>query len=251
MSGKRLEALAGARREQDKQANCPCGGCIAWGETQFARKDDLSEIQAALFLHGIDTSQWGKDGYKTVKNLLWEVNQGEVELAVDSKTGNYTRFTRQLNIKIYTETTKKGECVLMVANEVDRWQVSHVKASKCITIRLHRNANWHAECATTIQDYLGLSREWQEEHLVMTGHTFKKERRHAYSYPGLATLYQIDEVQFRIPVPSMVPRGSIGLPYGVEFKTKLFRQQTGQTRELTWVWQPLTIQPQSVCDSEE
>merc|ERR1712224_842469 len=117
---------------------------------------------------------------------------GQIQLRVDPKTGKYTRFTKQLRIKLFAKTHKTGgDCVLCEAGELYGGQRQGTKRDddKHILKRLSSESDWRKEYPSAIKKELGLEEEWQRRHIMFMKHVNVQERHTAYKYPGLQTIY--------------------------------------------------------------
>lgn len=223
------------RHEHDE--DCPCGGCVAWGEAKLAHQSDLAIFRQELIIHGVNTQMWGQDGYKSIHDLLWEIKKGKVEMRVDPKTAQFTRYARQLLLKIYADIPGKGDCVLMTTGEV-LFGEKKACEGKFIRSGLQSDANWRDECTTVIEKELGqlFDADWQSQNLMFESHKNVEERETSWSYPGLWTIYSIEQVVFRMKNPEA--QTQMGLPYGNDFCTENFSKQQKTTKIQEWSWIP-------------
>lgn len=221
------------RHERD--TDCPCGGCVAWGEARRSCQSDIQGLRQELLLHGVNTQAWGQNGNKTVLDLMWEKKKGHIELRVDPKTGRFTRFTRQLQIKVFANLrhSGRGDCVLMNCGE-ELFGEKVAREGKHIINRIDFDANWQDECKRVLHGDLGLEPMWQDDNLILESHSSVEEHQPSWSYPGLWTIYTIDEVVVRVKTPETV--GAMGLPFGNDFITETFRKQLGSTKKQMWQW---------------
>merc|ERR1719223_2701703 len=81
---------------------------------------------------------------------------------------------------------------------------------------------WRKACRLTLQERLGLSHQWQTQHLVEDVDEYKyttEDDVKSNGYPGLNTLYCIHQITLRVRDPEHMAVQNIGLPDGQEFAT--------------------------------
>lgn len=185
--------------------------------------------------YGVDFSTWGQGNAKSVYDLIWERKQGQVEMRWDPANKRLTRYTRQLRIKLFAITQQKGECVLVEKAEMEGGKTKTAKNDKYMTKRMNLNSTWQEEATKAIEKDLGLDQEEQARHLEMVNHVLWEEQQPAYSYPGLFTVYAVDEVHFWIRDPEM-HQDRLGLPSGSDFVTTTWSKQNSCNKEQYWQW---------------
>lgn len=220
----------------DTEAACPCGGCVAWGDVHNQKDSELDEIKYELVMNGIRTDSWGHGGNKSVWDLMWERKNGQIVLKRDAKNGKFSRFTRQLRIKLFSWTHQKDQCVLMERGEKVVGGQER-REGKFITKRMAFDADWKEESYKAITKELKLDRAFQEKHFTFVQHETLQERQPAWSYPGLWSVYNVEEVHFKTVDFRSIE--SCGLPSGIDFTTTTFSKQLGGDKEIFWTWEPL------------
>lgn len=221
---------------------CPCSDCVAWGEKRLSTRSEVLDMKEQLLVHGIDITYWGRDGQKSVWDLVWEQKQGHIQLKVNESTGKYTRYTRQLSIKLCAKTLNKGDCMLMEVAETTGCEGKFQNEDKFITKRMALGVNWSEECKRVLEADLGLSPDWQKRNLHLVEHRTFEDPQPAWRYPGLFSCYMIDEAHFLIDDPKS--KDVLGLPHGSDFATVTFSKQHGTEKQQHWQWkaQPFTAQ---------
>lgn len=230
-NSKKLAIKADPMKEFD--FTCPCGDCVAWGQKRMHAHSEVLDMKQNLIAHGIDITCWGKNGAKSVWDLVWEQQHGQIQLK--EERGKYTRFSRQLQIKLFAKTLNKGDCVLMEVAETTGCEGKSEGEDKFITKRMSLTANWTEECTRVLQADLGLQPEWQKRNLNLVDHRTFEEYQAAWKYPGLQTCYMIDEAHFMVEDPKAVD--ALGLPHGFDFATTTFSKQHGTEKQQHWHWE--------------
>lgn len=233
-------------------------------------KSKVETFRAKLHDHGIDTSRWGVHGAKSVEHLFWETYQqrGCVICGLN-KSGNSSlkRVTRLVKIRLIAEIFGVEHTLFSRMQFMHDGQ--HIERKQVPLKKLMWNINegdepdldesiyaegspytedWRIGCKKALQERLGLSERWQEQHLEEDVHAYSyhtEDNRKSDGYPGLNTLYCIHEATFRV-VDSEHPRVQcIGLPHGQEFATTEGEFNFGQhdenglpigTQLNIWMW---------------
>mmetsp|Transcript_17510 Transcript_17510/g.37463 ORF Transcript_17510/g.37463 Transcript_17510/m.37463 type:complete len:986 (-) Transcript_17510:581-3538(-) len=205
-------------------------------------KQKVAAFRDRLAKAGIDTAKWGYGGAKSIEHLFWEVESQRGCVIITLPSGALKRITRLVKIALVTEIFGVDHALfsrmqfMHDGQTVERKQVPLRKLSWLDTDSgdLQANAddlsaelcvfteNWRTGCRKTLQDRLGLTTTWQNQHLVEDELAYKyivEDNVKSDGYPGLNTMYCIHEVTFRIRDPSHAGVQLIGLPEGQEFAT--------------------------------
>lgn len=233
------KVLSRAQRKEERGEDCPCGGCISFGAKTNDKQSEVSDMKKTLMFHGIETGSWGQGTKKSVYDLMWEVKQGECKLEVDPKSKRYMRTTRQLRIKLFADTMKRGKCVLMergemVAGQIKTSQSRKGQEGKFITKRMNLIEDWRIQCKLTLEKLLGLDDEEQKQCLNLVKHQVVEEQGPAWAYPGLWSKYMIDEAHLEVVDDHCDMK--LGLPSGSEFTTSTYSKQLSGMKEHFWQW---------------
>jgi len=221
---------------------------LTMGTRKSTPPEKLNEGEVAAFKDslnksGIDTSGWGYNGTKSVEHLYWEAyrQRGCVITGLGQPGGSVKRVTRLVKIRLVAEIFGV-EHVLVSRMQfmhdgqtVERKQVplKKLKWSECTEEQLandevirteHSSLTepWRIGCAKAIDERLGLTKQWQQQHLMEETDLYRyvvEDNCCSDGYPGLNTMYCIHEVTYRIRDPAHNGVHVIGLPEGQEFAT--------------------------------
>jgi len=220
----------------DDDTDCPCGGCVAWGNrnnnTSSSVQAVMSELTLALLRHNIDTRQWGQEGRKSAWDLVWEIQQGFTEVKVDhtEKEKRLTRFAHNLRIRLHAETRDHGLCVL---HEKDVRFPGKYITKKMTNV----DQDWRAKCMWVLERYFKLDKQFVLRHIVVLNHRVLQTNQVSTYYPPLFAKYTIHEVDIFLSNASAVD--VMGLPWGVDFETKVYDEANVKHREQLWTWQQI------------
>jgi len=201
----------------------------------------VARLRDSLHCEGIDTTQWGVNGTKSVEHLFWEAYQQRGCMLMGLKiSGMLKRVTRIVKIRLTAEIYGVRHVLysrmqfLHDGQIIERKQVplrkltwnqmSEEQLASCDESFYAENCP-HTEdlkrgAKLALQDRLGLNERWQRQHLEedMHAYTYHTEDNVMSSgYPRLPTLYCIHQVSYNIIDPEHV--NVIGLPGGQEFAT--------------------------------
>jgi len=208
-----------------------------------AGMDEVAAFKDRLRLAGIDASQWGSGGTKSVDQLFWEIYKQRGCVLTGSKGSHQMkRVTRLVKINLLAEifgidhTLVSRMQFMHDGQTVERKQVPLRKLA-WINLGEKDSFEWkeefydeecpHVECWRTgykilLEEKLGLSQTWQQLHLIQEENGYKyttEDNVKSPGYPGLNTLYCIHEVTLRVRDPEHVGVQILGLPEGAEFAT--------------------------------
>uniref|UniRef100_A0A7S4Q5X9 Uncharacterized protein n=1 Tax=Alexandrium monilatum TaxID=311494 RepID=A0A7S4Q5X9_9DINO len=206
-------------------------------------KGKLAEFRELLDRKGIDTGSWGVDGAKSVEHLFWEAyEQRGCLLTGLGDQGKLKRITRLVKIKILSDIfgvehalfsrmqfMHDGQCA--ERQQLPLKKLVWIKSDDCQHAADNNPEVFYQEkCSFTedlrvgyrkaLQERLGLSMHWQEQHLHEDVNAFRyhtEDNVQSLGYPGLNTLYCIHEITLRVVDPENSQ--NIGLPQGQEFAT--------------------------------
>mmetsp|Transcript_84601 Transcript_84601/g.274071 ORF Transcript_84601/g.274071 Transcript_84601/m.274071 type:complete len:922 (-) Transcript_84601:359-3124(-) len=203
-------------------------------------KQKLAEFRELLHSHQIDTSAWGVNGAKSVEHLFWEAyEQRGCMLTSAGQGGTLKRVTRLVKIKLVSEIFGVDHALVSRmqfmhdGQSIERrqfplrrlnWLSNGRHVETCVESSYAEDCphteDWKTGCRLALQDRLGLTERWQEQHLREEPHAYRyltEDNVNSGGYPGLNTLYCIYEVTFRVLDPEQAQ--CIGLPQGQEFAT--------------------------------
>lgn len=203
----------------------------------------LQQFKEHLRKGGIDTSQWGVKGRKSVEHLFWEVYEQRGCVIVGLGTDKLKRVTRLVKINLVAEIFGV-EHILQSRMQfqhdgqiIERLQVPLRKllwTTDANSIGDPDNnmglrtkdcpytEDWRNGVTRALQDRLGLNLVWQQSHLEEDVHAAKfcvEDDVQSDGYPGLNTMYCIHQMTFRVLDSAQAGVQCIGLPQGQEFAT--------------------------------
>eukprot|EP00397_Hematodinium_sp_SG-2012_P026498 GEMP01027762.1.p1 GENE.GEMP01027762.1~~GEMP01027762.1.p1 ORF type:complete len:709 (+),score=133.20 GEMP01027762.1:147-2273(+) len=193
------------------------------------------ELKKFLIKHKVNVKKLGVGKAKSVKNLFWEISNKESSL--EFKDGGVYRQVIVVEIKVYANTPY-GRKILSEQTQSEFENKLEEGVNRFIVKKVLANETWEAASHRTLASELGLSNEFQKDHMQLRGHRVAEEDREGYgNYPGLLSRYRIHTVSLQIANVSdaEVVAANIGLPDGDPFVTKE-QNVLGTERGHFWVW---------------
>eukprot|EP00425_Heterocapsa_triquetra_P035343 CAMPEP_0195120010 /NCGR_PEP_ID=MMETSP0448-20130528/120835_1 /TAXON_ID=66468 /ORGANISM="Heterocapsa triquestra, Strain CCMP 448" /LENGTH=864 /DNA_ID=CAMNT_0040157399 /DNA_START=179 /DNA_END=2771 /DNA_ORIENTATION=- len=202
--------------------------------------EKVAAFSRMLNTHNVDTSKWGD----RLEFLYWEhqklhrcaltnsVEQGKlkrvvhlvkIRLLADIFGVEHALFSRLQVLQDGQTINRKQLPFRRLAWKLGSGAVYAVSDKDLYEERSPHVEDWRQGCRRALQDRLGLSIEWQKQHLVedIVFRAFHVEDNVASrSYPGLHTLYRVHTVVFRVVDTQDAGVRCIGLPHGQEFATQ-------------------------------
>mmetsp|Transcript_10406 Transcript_10406/g.32905 ORF Transcript_10406/g.32905 Transcript_10406/m.32905 type:complete len:862 (+) Transcript_10406:290-2875(+) len=214
-------------------------GGLAMGRDKLD-KVKLAGFREALHCQGIDTGSWGVGGTKSLEHLFWEAyHQRGCILTGVNELGKLKRVTRLLKLTLISEIYGVDHVLfsrLQFMHDGQNIQRKQIIVRKLKWVkdlpdnpscqdsfsaeRCEHTEDFRAACVKALQERLGLSEKWQQQHLQeeQSAYTYTVEDNGSSNgYPGLKTMYCIHSLQLRVLDPERVRR--LGLPRGEEFAT--------------------------------
>lgn len=230
---------------------------------QVNLKSEVDAFREMLARYSIDVSTWSTPPEK----LWWETEKQKRGLLVmDPETGRIKRIVSLIKIRILSEIfgvehtlySRLQVCKDGMAAERRQLPLRRLAWRRGGDQRYEwgdkayysefcpYTEDWVRGCKRALRDRLGLSYEWQMQHMEedVHSHTFHVEDDiSSKTFPGMLTLYTIHEVTFRVLDPTSSEVECIGLPAGQEFATTegslggRGREKSGQEEQLNlWTW---------------
>lgn len=202
---------------------------------------ESSQFVENMIIKGAAVQDWSK---QRIDRLFWEVVKQRRCVVTEPcpTTLQPKRVLRLVKIRIIADIFGVDHVLysrLQIDNSGDSvhrkqlplrrlaWKTSHRRSWA------HDDPSFYAEstqntedpmqaCKKALKDRLGLSFEWQKQHLEedKSRRIFRVEDNiTSTSYPGLVSLYAMHEVAFRVADPAHLGVQCLGLPSGQEFAT--------------------------------
>uniref|UniRef100_A0A7S0F9Y2 Uncharacterized protein n=1 Tax=Pyrodinium bahamense TaxID=73915 RepID=A0A7S0F9Y2_9DINO len=235
-------------------------------------KGKLAEFRELLQRQGIDTRHWGVSGAKSVEHLFWEAYETRgCILTGGNQFGSLKRVTRLVKIRLVSDIFGVEHALFSRMQFMHDGQYQERKqfplkkltwdnlepglAQSCTEAFYAESCpyteSWRVGCRKALQERLGLSERWQDQHLHEDPSSYSyhtEDNVISDGYPGLSTLYCIHEITIRVVDPENAT--NIGLPQGQEFATTEgdfnFNTQHNEdglpigTQLNIWTWAPNT-----------
>jgi hypothetical protein len=198
----------------------------------------MHDLRVALDRHGVDTSAWGTNGYKSVDDLFSELREGKCLLA-SRKDGTLERQVRLLQAKIRAATINGMQCLKCEASRDNKAKTKLHDARDCAR-KVDFFADPEVELRMLLMMELGLSPTWQNQHLsVMVENRPPQDwPAHQNALPGLPTKFNFTVMWVTVKnTRASDVDGVLGLPEGKEFLTLV--GDRAKTR--FWSWVPVTL----------
>jgi len=205
-------------------------------------KAKLAIFSEMLQRHCIETAAWGASGAKSVEHLFWEAYEQRGCLITGmQEVGRLKRVTRLVKLRLVSDIFGV-EHVLLSRMQfmhdgqfIERKQVplrrllwSKSAEENCSNLtedvlsaeRCPLCEDWRDGYRKALQERLGLSERFQEQHLREEPGSYRyytEDNIRSAGFPGLNTLYCIHEITLRVTDPENAQ--VLGLPQGQEFAT--------------------------------
>lgn len=204
--------------------------------------EKLAAFTERLRLAGIDASQWGTGGTKSAEQLFWEIYHQRGAVLTGQGPTEMKRVTRMVKVRLVAEifgidhTLVSRMQFMHDGQPVERKQVPLRKLMWLSNVEqdIHewrqefydeycpQVESWRSGYKVLLEEKLGLSKGWQQLHLIQEENGYKfttEDNVSSNGYPGLNTLYCIHEVTLRVRDPEHTGVQVLGLPEGQEFAT--------------------------------
>lgn len=214
---------------------------------------EIARLELQLLSHGVDTSKFGVGKAKSMAELFWEIH---VEKATTLEVNEEGKLIRVMDVmKAWILTDLDGITYSLM--ETKRHRVDSVRPQQIVADRkeelkpiqqkVSSGETWEEALNRTLENRLSMSFSMQEKHFKVKHesyrgvHADKKMGTVTHGFPGLASVYQVHEVDVRIPHPTSLDLASIGLPEARDFTTiQPMADSAFGSHARKWKWMPLT-----------
>jgi len=172
---------------------------------------------------------------------VYDSCQASLELAED---GELCRKVRVLKVWLHADILAADQ-VLLLDSKIQRGKCDEADKGRPLTMRLPQGKTWQQAVETLFHKRLGITPETQLSCIAvdLASHQSREDRGVSRSYPGIQTLYQIDEVTARVVMNEVdtATLHRIGLPDGQNFSFSRWEPAkgpgTGDQTIMHWTWQ--------------
>jgi len=172
---------------------------------------------------------------------VYDSCQASLELAED---GELCRKVRVLKVWLHADILAADQ-VLLLDSKIQRGKCDEADKGRPLTMRLPQGKTWQQAVETLFHKRLGITPETQLSCIAvdLASHQSREDRGVSRSYPGIQTLYQIDEVTARVVMNEVdtATLHRIGLPDGQNFSFSRWEPAkgpgAGSMTIMHWSWQ--------------
>ncbi|CAK0798680.1 unnamed protein product [Prorocentrum cordatum] len=198
--------------------------------------DDFSTLRAA----GADLAGFAPRAFGELHDEVVRSCQASLEV-VD---GELLRKVRIVKVWLHADILA-ADHVLLLGSKIQWGQTDDSIRGRPLAMRTPRGQTWQKAVETMLHKRLGMTPETQLSCIAVDpeSHKQSEERGPSRSYPGVQTVYQIDEVTARVVVNEVdaATLHRIGLPDGQNFSFSRWEPAkgpgTGDQTIMHWTWQ--------------
>jgi len=158
--------------------------------------------------------------------------------------GELLRRVRIVKVWLHADILAADQ-VLLLDSKVQRGRCDEADKGRPLTMRIPRGQTWQRAVETLLDKRLGITPETQLSCIAVdpASHVESEDRAASRSYPGVDTLYQIDEVTARVVMNEVdtATLHRIGLPDGQNFAFSRWEPArgpgAGSMTIMHWSWQ--------------
>lgn len=197
-------------------------------------REQLLKLQAVLMEHGVDTSQFGKNGAKGVEELHWELHVDRSVALEVSEKGHIRRSAEIFKSWIIAEVN--GEKLVLMEDSSS--------GLRPFANKLSANESWQDCLRRTISEIFAIPPALQETYFNFMYETYIFSYQESLGttqggYPGLRTVYLVHEVDVKVQFPQAPELASMGLDHRVFTSVKSLRGNF-QSGVQKWNWVPIS-----------
>jgi hypothetical protein len=185
--------------------------------------------------------QLAPTAFSELYDEVYDSCQSTLEVAED---GELWRKLRVIKVWLHADILAADQ-VLLLDSKIQRGMCDEADKGRPLTMRLPRGQSWQKAVETLLHKRLGITPETQLSCIAvdLASHQTREDRGVSRSYPGVKTLYQIDEVTARVVMNEVdtATLHRIGLPDGQNFSFSRWEPAkgpgAGSMTIMHWSWQ--------------
>eukprot|EP00931_Biecheleriopsis_adriatica_P021050 TRINITY_DN13886_c0_g1_i1.p1 TRINITY_DN13886_c0_g1~~TRINITY_DN13886_c0_g1_i1.p1 ORF type:complete len:1262 (+),score=289.72 TRINITY_DN13886_c0_g1_i1:34-3819(+) len=203
-----------------------------WAKVENSAED---ELMSSLQKHGVDLSQFSWQSFAELHDEVYEKRQSEIK----EVKGELIRSIRIIKVWLFA-TVLNCKHFLVVRTKQQKGRTQQLKAFRTLSMRMRQEQTWQDALAEVLFLRLGLPEQMQREGLVVEMAGSREEVEYSQSFPGLKTVYRINEVNVDVVNPQDQRWQYIGLPGALDFtfarQEKLSNMGDVDTVITRWGW---------------
>jgi len=204
--------------------------------------DKEEELMSLLQQHGIDTSDFPAQSFSELYDEVYERSLSTLEVQT---SGELVRTVRIIKVWLHAQILNVDH-ILVVKAKFQKGAFDAMTKDQPISMRMSVDQDWAEAVHEALQSRLGLNSYFQDQFLSVDTSTHKltEEIGYSRSYPGLKTMYVVNEVRVNVRDSEAGPCHLIGLPAGTDFsfsrREALSKGPETEDMVVThWCWQHL------------
>lgn len=205
-----------------------------WHWTPLGNKKQ-GELMRLLLSHGVDVSDFSPNAFDDLYAEIYEKQQSSLAEEDDV-------LFRQIQIvKVWLiAEILNFDHVLVTKAKMQGGKTDEADLGRPISMRMGPDQEWQDATLTALRLRLGIPAnvKMTEFDVDETSHTVTEEIMFSRSYPGLKTIYEVNEVRVRVVNPRKPEMTFLGLPAGTDF-TVARTSDHGDVVVTQWGWRCL------------
>mmetsp|Transcript_20778 Transcript_20778/g.45749 ORF Transcript_20778/g.45749 Transcript_20778/m.45749 type:complete len:1304 (-) Transcript_20778:173-4084(-) len=183
----------------------------AWCTVQDTADEKLMSL---LQRHGIDVSEFSPHAFAELYDEVYETMTSNLEVVA----GKLVRMVRVIKVWLHADILNTDHTLVM-RSKLQRGEYSDYNHGQPISMRMSAEMGWEEAVEEALLQRVGITLQQQQEGLVVDFVSYKmtEETATSRSYPGLTTVYTVNEVTVRVMNSSSRSWRDIGLPDGTDF----------------------------------
>lgn len=182
-----------------------------WALVEDRQEDELMSL---LQTHGIDVSEFAPQAFSE----LYDEVYGKMNASLDVQCNELVRTIRVIKVWLHAHILNVDH-VLVVKAKYQKGQFDAMNKDTPISMRMSVEQDWAEAVEAALLTRLGLTPAFQASHLGVdkASHKLTEEVGFSRSYPGLKTIYTVNEVNVHVLNSTNGNCQFIGLPAGTDF----------------------------------